>query len=1135
MNKPRNNPNKIQPIDSEQLVNSPEFKEAIERDFGTAMENHGDDGFSRRRWLQVMGASLALGGMSGCRYQEEQIAPFAFRPQNRLPGIPQKFATMTELGGVAQPLLATNYDGRPIKLDGNPQHPDSMGASSAFSQAQLLEFYDPDRLRTPLSGGQEVTWENLVGNFKMPADLSKVAILAEPTSSPSLMRLQKDFTSKGGSWFSFAAISDDSTRAGSKLAFGTSHRARYKFDEAAVIVTLDADPLLHDTGAIANSIAFAKGRDADGGHMSRLYSVESQYTTTGAAADHRISVPSSKIPGFVVALAAAIAADDGTGHVDESLPYRERVLAAMASDLNHKDNRGKGIIVAGEKQPPAVHALVHSLNEKLGNNNKMITFAKLPDPDRPASLDSIKDFAAKVSSGSIEKVIVLGGNPVFTAPRSLKLGEVLGKADALHVSVYKNETSLACTHVSNAAHPLEVWKDGFSNDGSVLIGQPLINPLFDGKSEIETLAVLMGSEVTDGQAIVRATQDLDNKTWKKSVHDGFVEGTTSESVAVTAGAAPQIESDNAWKESWDGSSYEVVFATSNSVYDGRFANNAWLQELPDLFTKIAWDNVASVSPETAKALDVTQGGMSSKSRTTIMTIALNGETLKIPIAIQPGLAHGTISLELGYGRTSAGRVGGEVSLGVDPVGFDVNSIRSADQWLVAPIANGDANPTGTRYKLALVQEPWTIDKTGRDEIQARMFRDENKTESERSALIREGTFESYKSFESHHPTEHAEVSPKPKRSNAIGKNGQLPVINQVSYVPKVDDETSDDHSHEAHWPGGFHSHHELFDLTKGSREDYKNLDDDNNPTTYTNVWGMSIDLNKCIGCNSCVMSCQAENNVPVVGKEEVWRGREMQWIRIDRYYGDNLYTDVSEAEDKIIIQQPVACHHCENAPCETVCPVAATVHSHEGLNDMVYNRCIGTRYCGNNCPYKVRRFNYFNYSDAVTLLKYPGADKLPAGDRHLQNLMMNPEVTIRSRGVMEKCSYCVQRIQNTKIKARVEKREIGANEITTACQDACPTQAIKFGDLHNTESDVAKAHANPRAYSMLEDLNNRPRTQYLARVRNVHPALIDRDDRNSVPGHGSTSDAPDHAPAEVEAKGTATEQAKTKQEATKDH
>ncbi len=1135
MNKPRNNPNKIQPIDSEQLVNSPEFNEAIERDFGTAMENHGDDGFSRRRWLQVMGASLALGGMSGCRYQEEQIAPFAFRPQNRLPGIPQKFATMTELGGVAQPLLATNYDGRPIKLDGNPQHPDSMGASSAFSQAQLLEFYDPDRLRTPLSGGQEVTWENLVGNFKLPADLSKVAILAEPTSSPSLMRLQKDFTSKGGSWFSFAAISDDSTRAGSKLAFGTSHRARYKFDEAAVIVTLDADPLLHDTGAIANSIAFAKGRDADGGHMSRLYSVESQYTTTGAAADHRISVPSSKIPGFVVALAAAIAADDGTGHVDESLPYRERVLAAMASDLNHKDNRGKGIIVAGEKQPPAVHALVHSLNEKLGNNNNMITFAKLPDPDRPASLDSIKDFAAKVSSGSIEKVIVLGGNPVFTAPRSLKLGEVLGKADALHVSVYKNETSLACTHVSNAAHPLEVWKDGFSNDGSVLIGQPLINPLFDGKSEIETLAVLMGSEVTDGQAIVRATQDLDNKTWKKSVHDGFVEGTTSESVAVTAGAAPQIESDNAWKKSWDGSSYEVVFATSNSVYDGRFANNAWLQELPDLFTKIAWDNVASVSPETAKALDVTQGGMSSKSRTTIMTIALNGETLKIPIAIQPGQAHGTISLELGYGRTSAGRVGGEVSLGVDPVGFDVNSIRSADQWLVAPIANGDANPTGTRYKLALVQEPWTIDKTGRDEIQARMFRDENKTESERSALIREGTFESYKSFESHHPTEHAEVSPKPKRSNAIGKNGQLPVINQVSYVPKVDDETSDDHSHEAHWPGGFHSHHELFDLTKGSREDYKNLDDDNNPTTYTNVWGMSIDLNKCIGCNSCVMSCQAENNVPVVGKEEVWRGREMQWIRIDRYYGDNLYTDVSEAEDKIIIQQPVACHHCENAPCETVCPVAATVHSHEGLNDMVYNRCIGTRYCGNNCPYKVRRFNYFNYSDAVTLLKYPGADKLPAGDRHLQNLMMNPEVTIRSRGVMEKCSYCVQRIQNTKIKARVEKREIGANEITTACQDACPTQAIKFGDLHNTESDVAKAHANPRAYSMLEDLNNRPRTQYLARVRNVHPALIDRDDRNSVPGHGSTSDAPDHAPAEVEAKGTATEQAKTKQEATKDH
>jgi len=1132
MNKPRTNQYNFLPV-NDQLANSAEFNEAIDRDFGAALESHGDDGFSRRRWLQLMGASLALGGLSGCRYEEEKIAPFAFRPHDRLPGVPQKFATMTELGGVAIPLLATNYDGRPIKLDGNPDHPDSMGASSAFSQARILEFYDPDRLRMPLvadSPGEmkatpkfnESTWDDLIEASELPSDMSTVAVLSEPTASPSLLRLQQEFTGKGGQWFSYAAISDDNTRAGSKLAFGSPVRAHYKFEDAAVIVTLDADPLLMDQGSIGNSISFAKSRDAESGSMSRMYCVESQYTTTGAAADHRLSVASSNIPGFAASLAAAI---DGAGDVDKSLPYRERVLAAMASDL--AANKGKSIIIAGEKQPAEVHALVHALNEKLGNHGSTIAFTKLHDPERPASLDQIKELASALNGGSIKKLIILGGNPVQDAPRELKLGELIAKANALHVTTTKNETSLACAQISNAAHPLESWKDGFSYDGSVLVGQPLINPLFGGKSEIETLATLLGMETTDGQAIVRETLQLGEAEWKQAVHDGFIKGTLGgEAATASAGTAPEIAADDNWSKPWDEESFEVVFAPSNSVYDGRFANNAWLQELPDLFTKIAWDNVASVSPKTAKALGVTQSDMSGKSRTTLMTITLNDETIKIPIAIQPGQANGTIAVEIGYGRTSAGRVGGEKSLGVAPVGFDVGPIRSADNWLVSPITKADAKRSGSPFKLALVQEPWTIDKTGRDEIQARMFRDENKSESDRSSLIREGSFKSYKAFMSHHPVshegheghgegDHANAKPDlktgPKRSYALGKNGQLPIINQVSYV---EEKHGDDggHGHQEHsgghgahhpqWPEAFHSHHELFDLTPGSREDYKNVENNGEQTNYTNTWGMSIDLNKCIGCNSCVVSCQAENNVPVVGKDEVWRGREMHWIRIDRYYGDNLYTDDAKEDDEILIQQPVACHHCENAPCETVCPVAATVHSHEGLNDMVYNRCIGTRYCGNNCPYKVRRFNYLNYSDAVTLLKYPGADKLPAGDRQLQNLMMNPEVTIRSRGVMEKCTYCTQRISNTKIKAKVEDRKIGANEITTACQDACPTQAIKFGDLHNADSDVAKAHANPRAYAMLKDLNNRPRTKYLARVRNPHLALIDRDDSNSVAGHG---------------------------------
>ncbi len=1097
MNKPRTN----QSI-NDLLLNDPavqdsaEFNEGIERDFGPALNDSGD-GFSRRRWLQLMGASLALGGVTGCRYQEEQIAPFAFRPQHRIPGVPEKFATLLDFGGVAQPVLATNYDGRPIKLDGNPEHPDSMGASSAFTQARMLEFYDPDRMRVSTGPeSAELSFDELVKACKF-TDLSSTAILAEPSSSPSLMRLQSEFTAKGGQWFSFTAINDDNTRAGSKQAFGTANRAHYKFDEAEVIVTLDADPLMFDGAATPNSIAFAKGRDADNKKMSRLFAVESQYTTTGAAADHRISVPSSKIAGFAAALAAAI---DNAGEVNASAPYREKVLAAMASDL--AANKGAGIIIAGERQPADVHALVHSLNEQLGNNGKTITFTKLPDPDRPACIDAIKDLAAGISGGQIKSIVILGGNPVYSGPRRLKLAELIGQADnSLHVTYYNNETSAACKYTSAVAHPLESWKDGFSNNGSILVGQPLINPLFGGKSEIETLAALLGNKTVDGQTIVRETLELGEADWKKAVHDGFLENSTGEAVTPSAAAAPSITADDTWSKSWDGSSLEFVFKPSLSVYDGRFANNAWLQELPDFFTKVTWDNVASVSPKTAAKFGLHQYGMSSKSKTTLMTVGINGENQKIPVVIQPGQADGSIGLEIGYGRKMAGRVGGNAE--VTPVGFDVTPLRSVDSWLVAE--GGTADPTGTRYKLAIVQEPWAIDDTARDEIQARMFRNYNKSESDRSALIREGSYKSYTKFLEHHPIAHHEPAKQDdefQQTNAIAKAGALPVLNQVSY-DIGSSSVSDEAVHKHHWPEAFHMHHELFDLTPGTRELYNNVDNNGVQTGYTNIWGKSIDLNKCIGCNSCVVACQSENNVPVVGKDEVWRGREMHWIRIDRYYGDNLYNDEAKDDDKIVVHQPVACHHCENAPCETVCPVAATTHSSEGLNDMVYNRCIGTRYCGNNCPYKVRRFNYFNYTEAVTLLKYPGADKLPEGERRLQNLMMNPEVTVRSRGVMEKCSYCVQRIQNTKIKAKVEgNRDIGPNEITTACQDACPTQAIKFGDLHNKESDVAKAHANPRAYSMLEELNNRPRTMYLARVRNPHPALRDHDDRDSVPGHG---------------------------------
>ena len=1117
--------------DLEDIQNMEGFDEAIDHDFGSATEGFEDEGVSRRRWLQLMGASLALGGASGCRYEEEKIVPFAFRPQGRVPGIPEKFASMIEFGGVAQPLMSTNYDGRPIKLDGNKNHPSSLGASSAFTQAQILEFYDPDRLRAPLKvdpaeklaarAFSDATADQILSALKTIAiDVGSLAILAEPTGSPSILRLKGELEGKGAKWYTYAPVNDDNTRAGAKAAFGKVVRSHYKLENAKVIITLDADIIGGtDPDSIANSIGFAASRDADNGAMSRMYCVESMFTQTGACADHRLSCRSGDIGGFLGSLTAAIDGATASADVDRSLPYRDRVLAAMAQDFI--DNPGEGLIVVGENQPAEVHAMAHFLNSKYGNAGKTVVYSTPGDADRDGCLDSLHKLVS--DAGSIGALVVLGGNPVYSAAGVAGVSEAISSIpNSIHVSTYRNETSKHCKWVSSVAHSLESWTDGVASDGTVCVGQPLINPLFGGLSVLETLSVIATGAVVKGMDIVKATNDLSGDAWTKAVHDGFIGGSDADAADVKAGEA-SIDATDAWKSPWD-EFVEVVFQPSRSVFDGRYANNGWLQELPDFISKHTWDGVISVSPKTAEAL-----GLKQNTKATVTLV--NGESVRLPVNVQPGQAHGSIGLPLGYGRTMAGRVGGDVANRVKPIGQSSEKLRDPKNWnFVSGLDSGVIIGSGTKYKLALIQEPWTIDEKGRGEIQNRMFRNKDKSESDRSSLIREGTLSSYQNFLTEHPIgehdhghgehkegEHSEGHDNGEHGAASPKSTALPIVTNVSFdphssvpsdkgfssvravMPREDSHEGHGH-HKPQWPEAFHMHHELFDLTKGSREDYTA----ENPA-HENVWGMSIDLTKCIGCNSCVTACQAENNVPIVGRAEVWRGREMHWIRIDRYFGKNLYNkEAAESDDEVIVHQPVACHHCENAPCETVCPVAATVHSREGLNDMVYNRCIGTRYCGNNCPYKVRRFNFFNYSDAKTFLKYPGADKLPHGDRNLQNLMMNPEVTIRSRGVMEKCSYCVQRIQNTKIQAKAEKdrttglpRKIGPNEITTACQDSCPTKAIEFGDLNNKESRVAKAHANPRAYSMLEILNNRPRTKYLARVANPHPSLVDYDDRDS--------------------------------------
>ncbi len=1094
--------------DLEALAESPAAREAIDRDFGAATEGLDQgDGVSRRRWLQLMGASLALGAATGCRYPQETLAPFAFRPHNRIPGVPEEYATMIEFAGVARPIVATCYDGRPTKLDGNGLHDDNRGASDAFTQARILELYDPDRLREVQrrSAGGDWTassWSAFAAALRPvfhQADLSRVAILAEPTSSPTLLSLRDQLAARGAKWYTFTSISDDNAREGMRAAMGRVVRPQYHFDKAKVIICLDADPLHFDPAAIRNNRRFAEGRDADHGAMSRLYCVESNVSITGACADHRMSLPSGKIESFLRALAARVAERKPGESVDRGSSYRRKLLDAMAQDL--VDHAGAGVIIVGERQPPQVHAAAHRLNAKLGNLGTVVTFTPDPDEGRGGMLAGIAELASGMSAGRFETVVILGGNPAYDAPADVSFAGSLAKVpNKVHVTLYRNETSAVCDWVVNAAHPLEVWGDALAYDGSHCLAQPLILPLFGGKSEIEVLASLLGEQDVSGESLVKATAqskwpvaDFD-RAWVTWIHDGFVSQSAAEPVDVAVQDAPIGEADESWLTPWkEGEGLEFVFTPSHSVYDGRFANSGWLQELPDFITKMTWDNAALVNPETARALGLRQDMLYS--------FQVDGHDLRLPVHIQPGQARGSIAVAIGYGRTAAGRVGGDAAQGVSSVGHSIAMLRTTKSWFSTNTGKVFVN-SRTYYPLSVVQENWQIDSMGRGEIQSRMFMD---ARGNRSALLREGTFDSYQEFLREHPIEHhGPAHDEHHDQGSVGQlpHGALPIISPqvsaagVSLVSLVSPKESADDKHAAQWPAGFHQHHEIVDLTPGVRMEYTKHDHQRR-----NMWGMSIDLNKCTGCNACVVACQSENNIPIVGKADVRRGREMHWLRIDRYFGDNLYNrEAAESDDKQIIHQPVTCHHCENAPCETVCPVAATTHSSEGLNDMVYNRCIGTRYCGNNCPFKVRRFNYFNYTDAVTFLKYPGADKLSPGDRAIQHMMMNPEVTIRSRGVMEKCTFCVQRIQNGKIKAKVEHRELGANEIRVACQQACPTQAIEFGDLNHPESRVHAAHHNPRAYYMLEELNIVPRTKYLARVRNPHPALVDHDDRK--PKHG---------------------------------
>ncbi|HUR35639.1 MAG TPA: TAT-variant-translocated molybdopterin oxidoreductase [Vicinamibacterales bacterium] len=967
-----------------QIDDLPEYRAALEREFPVGASEL-PEGITRRDMMLLLGASLSLAGMAGCRRPVEEIVPYVAAPEDVVPGVPRYYATTMPFGRSAYGLIVESHEGRPTKVEGNPAHPSTRGASSLRIQASVLGLYDPDRSQALALKGARKSWAEFVTAWEA---LSKahladggagLAVLAGSFSSPTLARLASDLRTRFPrlQWATYDAVSDEHRLAGLRQATGRDVDLMLRLDRAAVILSLDADPLLGDPEMIRHARGFADGRraGASGGTMNRLYAVEGVYSLTGAMADHRLRLESRQIAAFVAALAARLGAP-GASQGTATVPGVEpRWIDAVAKDL--MANRGAGLIVAGERQPASVHAAVCALNAHLGNTGKTVSYYETKDAALP-TLDSLTSLVTAMNAGTVQTLVILGGNPVFDAPADLGFAAAMAKVPhAIALAHTVDETSAAAEWHIPHAHYLESWGDARAVGGTLSIVQPLILPLFGGRTAVEVLGLMIADKDRPGYDIVRDTwkailgeAEFDQK-WNRVLHDGLLTGSELPEVVPTPGAEAVAALGSAPTPA---SGVEIVFVASPSLHDGRFANDGWLQELPDPLTKLTWDNPALVSPKTAETFGVVNEEM--------IRLDYAGRSLELPVWILPGMADNVVALTLGYGRRRAGRVG-------SGVGFDTFTVRTSG----APGFGAGAAVArlGRSYSLSATQDHGSME--GRP-------------------LVRESTLAEL----------HAE------KSEEAGP-GAL---------------------------GVFEAEPEHFSLWKEHTYD------------KGHQWGMTIDLNACIGCNACMVACQSENNVPVVGKVQVKRQREMHWIRLDRYFSGD------PAGNPEVVFQPVPCMQCEDAPCEQVCPVAATVHDQEGLNVMVYNRCIGTRYCSNNCPYKVRRFNFFNFTkDTPDILK----------------LAMNPDVTVRARGVMEKCSYCTQRIVRAKIDAKLGDRELRDGDVRTACQQACPAAAIEFGDIRDQASRVAKAKADPRNYALLEELNTRPRTTYLAKVRNPNPEL----------------------------------------------
>jgi MoCo/4Fe-4S cofactor protein with predicted Tat translocation signal len=985
----------------DQAAAQPGFDRRVEQEF-PAHAGEWVDPVSRRGFMKLMGASMAMAGLAGCTKQpDEPIYPYVKAPEDLILGKPNYFATAFPFSTGALPLLVKSDAYRPIKVDGNPEHPMSLGASDPLSQGSLLGLYDPDRSQHALYHLETASF----GNFQkaLVHDLANMPggqglyILSTTITSPTLAGQWKDAQKRypQAKLIQYDPVNRDSARRASKAAFGDFYDAQYMLDKADVILSLDADFLSGIThpGFVKLARDYANRRKLmdPSIEMNRLYAVESMPTTTGFKADHRLKMKASLVEAVAVAVSGGgIPAPNWTSE-------QQAFIAAVAADL--KANAGKCVVIPGEQQSANVHLAAIALNQSLGNVGKTVIYTETVQPLPSIQLDDLKSLVADMNAGKVQWLLILDANPVYSSPVDLKFAEALGKVPkSAHLGSHVDETAQIATWHINSAHYLETWSDARAYDGTLSVIQPMIDPLYGGKSAHDVMQTLLDDPARSTYATVQANwqSQLSGKgdfesAWRKVLHDGFLADTAFPAKSLTAGATARMP-----QPTTPGDAIEVVFRADPSIYDGRYSNIGWLQELPKPIVNNCWDNAVMMSGPTKMKLGLEEGD--------VIEITLNGNKVRGPVLSVPGHPDNAFTLHLGYGRENAGRVG-------SGMGFNAYLLRTSD----APLFTSGAQikKTGDTWEIAVTKSHYSDDRgasalAGSAQSGNVSSHSLEGDEAITRGIVRSATLEEFRQ--------------EPNFAHEKGVFPEDPSLNTTLFP---------------------------------------------NYSYNKNAWGLAVDQNSCVGCNACVISCYAENNIPVVGKHNTKTGRDMQWIRIDTYFEGDLQSPRAHF-------QPMMCQHCENAPCEQVCPVAATVHSPEGLNLMVYNRCVGTRYCSNNCPYKVRRFNFLLFSDYET---------------ESLKLMRNPDVTVRSRGVMEKCTYCVQRIAAAKIEADKENREIRDGEIVTACQQACPTNAITFGNINDKNSRVSKIKAQSRNYGVIADLNTRPRTTYIAEVINPNQAL----------------------------------------------